>query len=40
MAKKTQLSPTATPGRRYSFVAKAAAVISTGKRLLLLGVGK
>jgi len=23
MAKKTQLSPTATPGKRYSFIAKA-----------------
>ena len=41
MAKKTQLSPTATPGKRYaSFAGKVAEIVSMIKRLLLLGVGK
>lgn len=35
MAAKTQLSPTATSGRRYSFSAKTAAIVWTG--ILLQG---
>lgn len=41
MAKKTQLSLMATPGRRHlAWVAKAVAVVvSAVRKLLLLGVG-